>query len=86
MLARPGELLEDAVVVTLDDGYLGNYRYAWPIFCEEGVPATIFLCTGFLDGSELWFDLAERCLDAAVASRVSIDALNDRGIGDATTK
>src|SRR5439155_19073782 len=28
MLARPGELFEDAVVVTLDDGYLGNYRYA----------------------------------------------------------
>jgi peptidoglycan/xylan/chitin deacetylase (PgdA/CDA1 family) len=83
MLAKPGELLEDAVVVTLDDGYLGNYRYAWPILCEEGVPATIFLCTGFLDGSELWFDLAERCLDAAVDRRISLDALNDRGLREA---
>src|SRR5439155_27298413 len=74
MLSRPGELFEDCVVVTLDDGYLGNYRYAWPIFLDEGVPATIFLCTGFLHGSGLGFDLAKRFRDAAVDGRSSLDA------------
>lgn len=58
----------DVVAITFDDGYLGTYRHAWPVLREAGVSTTVFVCTGFLDGHELWFDVAERCLDAAVAS------------------
>lgn len=64
-LAAPAGPTEDLAVVTFDDGYAGTYRHAWPVLREAGVPGVVFLTTGFLDGEDLWFDLAERCLEAA---------------------
>jgi peptidoglycan/xylan/chitin deacetylase (PgdA/CDA1 family) len=68
MLARPGALREDLVVVTFDDGYAGNFEAAWPVLREAGVPATVFVTTGFLDGDGLWFDFARRALAAALGA------------------
>ncbi len=64
-LQNASGLSEDLIVVTFDDGYAGNFAAAWPVLTEEDFPATIFLTTGFLDGSELWFDFAHRALRAA---------------------
>ncbi len=45
------------VAVTFDDGYLNNYRYAWPICKELGVPFTVYVATDFVDKQELlWPD------------------------------
>jgi peptidoglycan/xylan/chitin deacetylase (PgdA/CDA1 family) len=74
-LAGRTYLDRDVVVLTFDDGYAGTYEHAWPILREENVPAAVFVTTGFLDGRELWFDVAERCLAAAVARRAPIDGL-----------
>lgn len=60
-----GSTGRDLLAITFDDGYLGNFEDAWPALCAEGLPATFYLTTGFLDGTELWFDLARRTLDAA---------------------
>jgi peptidoglycan/xylan/chitin deacetylase (PgdA/CDA1 family) len=68
LLAEPRALAEDLAVLTFDDGYAGNFAAAWPVLRDEGVPATIFLATGFLDGGELWFDFARRALAAAMAA------------------
>lgn len=53
----------DAVVVTFDDGYLDNLKYAVPILEELEIPATIFLSTGGLDRmKEFWWDELEQIL------------------------
>jgi peptidoglycan/xylan/chitin deacetylase (PgdA/CDA1 family) len=78
-LEQDEPLDRDYAVVTLDDGYLGNYEHAFPVLSEERVPATVFVTTGFLDGAPLWFDSARRCLaDAAAYADRLPDELRDR--------
>ena len=53
----------NAVVLTFDDGYESNFRLAYPILKEFGLPGTIFATTGFLDGAEkLWFQRVDLAL------------------------
>jgi peptidoglycan/xylan/chitin deacetylase (PgdA/CDA1 family) len=40
------------VVVTFDDGFENVYSRAWRILRELDIPATVFVCTAFLDSSE----------------------------------
>ena len=45
-----------AVAVTVDDGYQ-DFANAWPVFSRHGVPVTVYLTTGFVDGQcWLWPD------------------------------
>jgi peptidoglycan/xylan/chitin deacetylase (PgdA/CDA1 family) len=48
-LAGKGELPENPVLITFDDGYEDNYTNAYPILKKYGFKATIFVVTGFLD-------------------------------------
>ncbi|MCG8462658.1 MAG: polysaccharide deacetylase family protein [Holophagales bacterium] len=63
-----GELEQDLVALTFDDGYADNVSGAFPALEALGVPATIYLTTGFLDGQPLWFDVARRSLHALSAA------------------
>ena len=38
------------VMVTFDDGYRDLYEVAYPVLQANGVRATMFLCSGFIDG------------------------------------
>ncbi|MBI2216437.1 MAG: polysaccharide deacetylase family protein [Candidatus Rokubacteria bacterium] len=46
-----------ALAITFDDGYRDNLTHAAPILARYGLPATVFVATGFVGGAEVpWFD------------------------------
>jgi peptidoglycan/xylan/chitin deacetylase (PgdA/CDA1 family) len=53
---RAGTLPPRSVAVTFDDGYADNVQVALPILLAEGVPATFFISTSYLDGGRMWND------------------------------
>ncbi|MGE0813398.1 MAG: polysaccharide deacetylase family protein [Vicinamibacterales bacterium] len=58
---RGGHVPERAVAVTFDDGYADTASLAWPRLRVHGVPATVFLATGYVGGrTEFWWDFVAR--------------------------
>lgn len=53
---RAGELPARAMSITFDDGYADNVQHAMPVLQRYGLPATVFVATGFLDGGRMWND------------------------------
>lgn len=56
-------LPEQAVAITIDDGFLSFYRHAWPLLRKAGLPFTLFISTDALDekqkGAISWDQLRE---------------------------
>lgn len=69
---KKGSLPRRAACVTFDDGYRDNYTVALPVLKRYGLPATIFVSTGFLDGGRMWNDSIIEAVRRAPGS--SIDA------------
>lgn len=52
-LAGKRQLPPNALAVTVDDGYRNFGRNAWPLFSAYGIPAAVYLVSGFCD-RRLW--------------------------------
>lgn len=64
----------DAVAITFDDGYESNFKLALPILQACQLPATIFLATAFVDGTDLlWFQRADWALATSTAKKVIVE-------------
>jgi peptidoglycan/xylan/chitin deacetylase (PgdA/CDA1 family) len=63
-LSTDAPLPDNAVAITVDDGYRDFLVHAQPVFSSYEIPATVFLVTDFLDGkSWLWWDQVEYLFD-----------------------
>lgn len=52
-----GSLPANAVAITFDDGYADNLLAAKPRLAAAGIPATVFLATGYIERpGEFWWD------------------------------
>jgi len=45
---------QNAVAITLDDGFEDNYTQAFPLLQKYALPASIFLATGVMGASNVW--------------------------------
>ena len=60
--AERGSLRPRAVAVTFDDGYRDGLTDAKPILEQHGVPATVFVASGYVgSGRDFWWHELERC-------------------------
>ena len=53
---RDGTLPPRAASITFDDGYADNHDLALPVLRRHGLPATVFVANGYLDGGRMFND------------------------------
>lgn len=64
--------------ITFDDGFRNNYTEAYPVLSALGLPATIFVPTGFVSGhGPLWLDRIEYALNRTAVGHLTVDTLGE---------
>jgi peptidoglycan/xylan/chitin deacetylase (PgdA/CDA1 family) len=72
--AHPARAKGAAALITFDDGYVDNFRTAFPILRARGVQATFFLPTGFVGTRRIpWWDRVARAVRATPNHRVRVE-------------
>jgi peptidoglycan/xylan/chitin deacetylase (PgdA/CDA1 family) len=71
---RDGRAPSNALALTFDDGYCDSLTHAAPILARYGLPATIFLTTGYIGTPDMpWYDLLALGLKTTRREAVSLD-------------
>lgn len=69
-------LPERPLIVTFDDGYRDNWEHAFPVLRDVGVPATIFVSTGYVGAdTTYWYDHLAYALYRSGPGRVHLGDL-----------
>jgi peptidoglycan/xylan/chitin deacetylase (PgdA/CDA1 family) len=69
-----GSLPPAAACLTLDDGYADNLTHLLPLLEKHGIPATVFVADGYLDGGCMWNDVVIESVRGCRASRLDLSA------------
>lgn len=73
-LEQHGKWKSCPVVITVDDGYRDFYEVAYPVFRQAGIPAMLFVTTGFVDCDLLlWWDRLEIIIERGKGRVISIE-------------
>ena len=73
MLRTGSRVPDNAVVITVDDGYQDFYTHAFPVLSSHGIPATFYVTTGFVDRKLwLWPDKVAHMLENTGLSQWSL--------------
>ena len=62
-----------SAAITFDDGYADNFTLARPILEAEGVSATVFVATKYLDGGCMWNDIITDAVTKTGLSEVEFE-------------
>jgi peptidoglycan/xylan/chitin deacetylase (PgdA/CDA1 family) len=70
-MATDGELAEDTVSITFDDGYRSVYDIAYPLLRKHDLPATVYLTNDWINGEiPLWWEeLADMIADCTLSNK-----------------
>lgn len=75
-ITRYGQLVEDSVAITFDDGYASVYTIVFPLLKEYNVPATVFLLTDWIDNKlTLWWEELASMFEVADIKTVDVGEL-----------
>jgi len=67
-----------SIALTFDDGHYDFYTNAWPILKKYNVPASLYITTGFVDGTTwLWPDLLKYILLNSNTTLLNVEHLGD---------
>jgi peptidoglycan/xylan/chitin deacetylase (PgdA/CDA1 family) len=74
MLEGSVALTEPTFLITFDDGYIDNYRIAFPILRRHGVQAVFFAPTSFVGTGKLpWWDAIAYIVKRSSKTRISLN-------------
>jgi len=74
-LLKEGGLPSRTACVTFDDGYADNATVALPVLQRHGIPATVFVAAGYLDGGRMWNDTVVESLRRQNADVLDLSAV-----------
>jgi peptidoglycan/xylan/chitin deacetylase (PgdA/CDA1 family) len=68
-----GRVPRNALAITFDDGYRDTLTHAAPVLARHGLPATVFLATGFIGTAEVpWVERLARAFKLTRSSTLTL--------------